>query len=186
MYKSEHFVLKFSRRFPLFFLWILITGSIKNDFFQLVLKTCFITTDVQIRTFFVIFASPRFSFRCFASTTPSSTVTRTEGTVGHPNVFEPTRFDGHLSSWYSLVKGPSASPTLAPACGARIENLTSVAGVSIDLLSIICDQFGSRLFRSVTLGFNNATLGPNSTYGVSRCRFLLHRSTNRWFRDITV
>ena len=64
--------------------------------------------------------------------------------------------------------------TLAAACGARIENLTSVAGVSIDLLSIICDQFGSRLFRSVTLGSNNDTPGPMSTYGVSRCRFLLH------------
>ena len=84
------------------------------------------------------------------------------------------------------MKWPPALLTLAPACGARIENLTSVAGVSIDLLSIICDQFGSRLLRSVTFGSNNATLGHNSTHGVSRRRFLLHGSTDARIERITV
>ena len=45
------------------FFRILITVGIKNDLFHVVLKTCFITPDVQIRTFFVIFASSPLFFR---------------------------------------------------------------------------------------------------------------------------
>ena len=115
---------------------------------------------------FCHFCWPPVFFSRFASVTLLSTVSRVEGTVRHPNVLKLTRFDRSLSSWYGLVKRPPALLTLAAPCCARIENLTSVAGVSIDLLSIICDQLGSRLLKSVTLWSNNATLGPTSTCGV--------------------